>query len=56
MELKDELAEIFNLEEITPEHLQDDILGPLVIKFYKKITSEKSSTDAYLILLTNYAK
>ena len=31
-ELKDELEEIFNLEEITPEHLQHDILGPLIIK------------------------
>ena len=56
MDLNDELEEIFNLEEITPDHLQADILGPFFIKFYKKLKAEKSSTDAYFILLTNYAK
>ena len=56
MELRDELEQIFNIEDITTEHLQDDKIGPLTIKFCKKIKSEKSNTDAYLILLTNYAK
>ena len=41
VELKDELEEIFNLEEITHKNLQDDILGPFVIKFYKKIKTRK---------------
>ena len=56
MELKDELEETFNLKEIAAEHLQADILGPHSIKLYKKLKSEKSSTDAYLILLANYVK
>ena len=29
---------------------------PLIIKFYKKLKAEKSSTDAHLILVTTYAK
>ena len=56
MDIKDELEEIFNLEEITPNHHQVDILGPLLIKFYKTLKAEKSSTDVCFILLTNYAK
>ena len=56
MEVKAELEKTFNLKEITAEHRQDDILGPLNIKLYKKLKSEKSSTDAYLIILANYVK
>ena len=55
MELKNELEEIFDIEDITPEHLQDDKIGPLIINLYKNLKSEKSSTDAYRIPLTNYA-
>ena len=56
MELTDEVEEIFNIEGITPQHLQDETVGPLIVKFYKKLKTEKASTDAYLILLTNYAR
>ena len=56
MELKDEINEVFKIEDITHEQLQDDRKEPLFLKFYKKLKSEKSSTDAYLILLTNYAR
>ena len=50
LNLKGQLEDIFNNEEITPEHLEDEKLGPLIIKFYKKLKSEKSSTVPYLIL------
>ena len=55
MRLKDDLEEIFDIEDITPKHLQDIKTGPLNNKVFKKIRSEKSSTDAYPVLLTNYA-
>ena len=55
MELKEELEEIFDIKDITPEHLQDEKTGSFIIQFYKKLKSEKSNIDAYLILLGNYA-
>ena len=56
MESKDELEEIFDVQDITPKRLQDEKVGPLIFKVYKKLKSENSSTDAYFILLTTYAK
>ena len=50
MKLKNQPEEIFNIEDITPEHLQDEKIGPLFIKFHKKLKSEKSSTDGYFLL------
>ena len=41
---------------MTPEHLQDEKIGQLDIKVYKKTKSEKWSTGAFIILLTNYAR
>ena len=55
-ELKDELEEISNNPNITDDHLEDEITGPLVIKAYWELRSEKSSADAYIILLTGYAR
>ena len=42
-----ELEEILGLSDITPKHLQHKITGPLNIQTYKKLGSEKSSTDGY---------
>ena len=56
MDLKKELEEIFNIEDIKLELLQDHKIGPLIFKFFEKLKSEKSTTDAYLILLANYAR
>ena len=36
-ELKDELEEILDISNITPQHLQDKIIGPRIIKAYKKL-------------------
>ena len=46
-ELKDELQEILGISDISPEHLQDKILGPRVFKAYRKPSSEKRQTDGY---------
>ena len=37
MELKDELEEVNDMADITPEHLQDEKIGPLIIIFNKKL-------------------
>ena len=56
VELKDELGKIFDIEDVTPKNRTDEKTGPPIIKFYKKLRSEKSSTGAYLVLLTTYAR
>ena len=56
IELKDELEEILNISHITPEHLQDEIIGPRIIDEYYKLSTEKINTDGYMILLLGYSR
>ena len=44
-ELKDTLEEILNISDITPYHLQHEIIGPRIIEAYQKLQSEKVRTD-----------
>ena len=53
---KDELEEILNNSDITPQHLQHEVKGPRIIIAYKKLRLEKSSTDGYVILFLGYAR
>ena len=55
-ELKDELEEILNISDITPYHLQHETVGPRNIQAYRKLRSEKSSTDSYIIFLIGYGR
>ena len=55
-ELKDDVEEIFNIPEITDDHLEDDILAPHIAETYRKLRSDKSSHDGYIILLMGYAR
>ena len=55
-ELKDELEEILSISDITPKHLQRQIIGQCIIQACKKLRSEKSSTDGHLLLLRGYAR
>ena len=55
-ELKDEVEEILNIPEITDNHLEDDILAPRIAETYRKLRSDKSSHDGYIILLMGYAR
>ena len=55
-ELKDELDEILKISKITDDHLRDETVGLRAIKTYWKLTSEKSSTAVYTILLMGYAR
>ena len=54
--MKDELEEILNISDITPNHLQHEKIGPGIIQAYKKLGSEKSSTDGYIIKLMGYGR
>ena len=55
-ELKDEVEEIPSISDFTDDHLEDETLGPGIIKTFWKLRSEKSSTDGYIIVLMGYAK
>ena len=54
IELKDELEEILNISHITPQHLQDDKIGPRIIDEFYKLSNEKKNSDGYMILLLGY--
>ena len=54
-ELKDELEEILNIQEITDDHLENETLAPRIAETYSKLRLDKTSHDGYIILLTGYA-
>ena len=54
--MKDELEKIPIISDITPSHLQHEIIGPRIIESYKKFRLEKSSTNGYIILVIGYAR
>ena len=45
LELKEELQEILNIPHTTPEHLQDDEIGPRIIDEFLKLSHEKKNGD-----------
>ena len=47
---------MFSIPDITPSHLQHDIIGARIIQNYKNLKSENSSTDGYMVLLLDYAR
>ena len=55
-QLKDEVEEILNIPNITVDQLDDETLGPRIIKTYWKLRSDKSSHDGYIIFLMGYAR
>ena len=55
-ESKDELEEILGLSDITFKHLQNEMIGPRIFKAFKKLASEKTQSDGYIILLMGYGR
>ena len=49
-ELKDRVAEVLGLSDISPEELKHEIIGPKIIETYRKLSKEKSQTDGYLYI------
>ena len=52
--LKDKVAEVLDLSDLSGEDLSHDLFGQGIIKFYRKLSIEKSQTDCYYILLKRY--
>ena len=53
-QLKDKVAEVLGLSDITPEELEHEIFGPKYIEIYRKLSTEKSQTDGFYLLLRDY--
>ena len=47
---------ILNNSDITPYHLEHEIIGPRITQTYRKLRLEKSTTDDYIVLLMGYAR
>ena len=56
LELKDELEEILNIPHNTPEHLQDDEIGPRIFDEFYTLSHEKKKSDGLMMLLLGYAR
>ena len=52
--LKDKVAEVLVLSDVSSEDLAHEKLGPDIIQFHRKLSTEKSQTDGYFILLKSY--
>ena len=52
--LKDKIAEVLGLSDISSEDLEHKILGPDFMKFYKNFSIEKTRTDGYRLLSKRY--
>ena len=55
IEIKDELEEFLTISEITDDHLQEETKTRRIIEAYKKLRSEKTSSNGYLVFLMYYA-
>ena len=53
--MKDKIAEVPGLSDISPEYLQHEVGAPNISKTYRKLSMDKSQTDGYYNLLTDYA-
>ena len=56
LKLKDDLEEILKFPHITPEHLQDDEIGPHIFDEFLNLSHEKKYSDGYMILLLGYSR
>ena len=52
--MKDKVAEVLGLTDISPKDLEQEKHGPKIVEIFKKLSMEKRQTDGYYILLNNY--
>ena len=52
--MKDKVAEVLGLSDISPAYPQQEIQEPDIIKTYRKLSVEKSQTDGYCSILLAY--
>ena len=50
-QLKDKVAEVLGLSDITPEELKQETVGPKTNEIYRKLSMEKSQTDGFLFTI-----
>ena len=55
-EMKDKIAELLDLSNITPEDLEHKTRGPDIVKAYRELSIEKCQTDGCYFLLRNYTQ
>ena len=55
-EPEDEVGDILGILNITDDHLEDETLAPRIAETYRKLGSDKSSHDGYIISLMGYAR
>ena len=52
--VRDEIEKDLDIEDITAEDLQDDIIGPIIIEEYKKQVTKRMNDEQYLNILAIY--
>ena len=53
-QLKDKVAEVLGLSDVSPEGLKPELFGPKLMEIYRKLLMEKSQIDGYYSLLKDY--
>ena len=52
--VRDEIERDLDIEDITAEDLQDDIIAPIIIEEYKKQVTKRMKDDKYMFILNLY--
>ena len=52
--VRDEIGRDLDISDITAADLQDDRIGPIIIKEYKEQVTERMKNDQYMRILSNY--
>ena len=54
--VRDEIERDLDIEDITAEDLQDDIIGPIIIEEYKKQVTKRMNDEQYMNILVIYIR
>ena len=52
--VRDEIEKDLDIEDITPEDLQDDIIGPIIIEEYNEQVTKRMNDEQYMNILAIY--
>ena len=52
--VRDEIEKDLDIEDITAEDLQDDIIGPIIIEEYREQVTKRMKDDKYMFILNFY--
>ena len=54
--VRDEIEKDLDIEDITAEDLQDDIIAPIIIEEYKKQVTKRMKDDGYMNIVADYVR